>query len=261
MQEGRRDALRCDVGRRRGRGRDLPRRGDRAPDRERAAPAGRAGGPRDGRGADRGRDGHVHDLLDAPACPQSRGRRCGRRAAAALAEGSVWALVAMAFFAVLREGLETSVFLLAAFQASGDSNAAWIGALLGDPALGRARLGHLPRRRAPEHGALLPRHRGRARARRRGPRHVGGAHRARGRLVQQPAGNDDRPQLARPAGNGRQLAPHRACSGSSPGRRRASSAAGSLYAVPMLLIVMWPQRWLRGSRAPAKSRPVGSPAG
>jgi high-affinity iron transporter len=37
----------------------------------------------------------------------------------------------MAFFAVLREGLETAVFLLAAFQASGDSTAAGSGALLG----------------------------------------------------------------------------------------------------------------------------------
>jgi FTR1 family protein len=36
-------------------------------------------------------------------------------AAAALATGSVLALVAMAFFAVLREGVETAVFLLAAF--------------------------------------------------------------------------------------------------------------------------------------------------
>jgi high-affinity iron transporter len=49
----------------------------------------------------------------------------------ALAEGSGWALVAMAFFAVLREGLETAVFLLAAFQASGDSTAAGSGAALG----------------------------------------------------------------------------------------------------------------------------------
>jgi high-affinity iron transporter len=49
----------------------------------------------------------------------------------ALAEGSAWALVAMAFFAVLREGLETAVFLLAAFQASGDSTAAGSGAALG----------------------------------------------------------------------------------------------------------------------------------
>ena len=37
-------------------------------------------------------------------------------AAAALATGSVFALVAMTFFAVLREGLETAVFLLAAFR-------------------------------------------------------------------------------------------------------------------------------------------------
>jgi high-affinity iron transporter len=49
----------------------------------------------------------------------------------ALAEGSALALVAMAFFAVLREGLETAVFMLAAFQASGDSTAAGGGALLG----------------------------------------------------------------------------------------------------------------------------------
>jgi high-affinity iron transporter len=52
-------------------------------------------------------------------------------AAGALAQGSVWALVAMAFVAVVREGLETAVFLLAAFQASGDSTAAGTGALLG----------------------------------------------------------------------------------------------------------------------------------
>jgi iron uptake system EfeUOB component EfeO/EfeM len=37
----------------------------------------------------------------------------------------------MAFFAVLREGLETAVFLLAAFQASGNALTAGLGALLG----------------------------------------------------------------------------------------------------------------------------------
>lgn len=52
-------------------------------------------------------------------------------AAAALASGSVWALVAMSFFAVLREGLETAVFLLAAFQAADNELAAGFGALLG----------------------------------------------------------------------------------------------------------------------------------
>jgi len=52
-------------------------------------------------------------------------------AANALAHGSAWALVAMAFFAVVREGIETSVFLLAAFQASGNATAAGIGATAG----------------------------------------------------------------------------------------------------------------------------------
>jgi high-affinity iron transporter len=53
------------------------------------------------------------------------------RAGAAVAEGSVFALVAMAFLAVLREGFETAVFLLSAFQASTNRAAASFGALLG----------------------------------------------------------------------------------------------------------------------------------
>ena len=52
-------------------------------------------------------------------------------AASALASGTAWALVAMAVFAVLREGFETSVFLLAAFTASEAPLAAGGGALLG----------------------------------------------------------------------------------------------------------------------------------
>jgi high-affinity iron transporter len=52
-------------------------------------------------------------------------------AAGALAAGSTMALVAMAFLAVLREGFETSVFLLAAFQDASDTTAAGIGAVVG----------------------------------------------------------------------------------------------------------------------------------
>jgi len=66
-------------------------------------------------------------------------RRHGRRmktdlqdsAAGALARGSAWALISMAFFAVLREGIETAVFLLAIFQGASDPVAAGAGALLG----------------------------------------------------------------------------------------------------------------------------------
>lgn len=49
----------------------------------------------------------------------------------ALAKGTVGALVGVAFFAVLREGLETAVFLLAAFQASANAAATGTGAVLG----------------------------------------------------------------------------------------------------------------------------------
>src|ERR1700710_2736135 len=52
-------------------------------------------------------------------------------AGTALATGSARALIAMAFLAVLREGLETAVFLLAAFNASGNGLTAGLGALLG----------------------------------------------------------------------------------------------------------------------------------
>jgi len=53
------------------------------------------------------------------------------RAGAALAEGSTVALVGMAFLAVLREGLETAVFLLAVFQDSDRPGLAGSGAALG----------------------------------------------------------------------------------------------------------------------------------
>jgi high-affinity iron transporter len=49
----------------------------------------------------------------------------------ALVLGSAWALIGMAFFAVLREGLETAVFLLAVFGSSKDPAATGTGAALG----------------------------------------------------------------------------------------------------------------------------------
>jgi len=49
----------------------------------------------------------------------------------ALAKGSLGALVGMAFMAVIREGMETAVFLLAAFQSATNPTAAGFGALLG----------------------------------------------------------------------------------------------------------------------------------
>src|ERR1700734_3160622 len=54
-----------------------------------------------------------------------------QQAGSALAKGSAKALVVMAFLAVLREGFETVVFLLATFHASGDATASWLGAVLG----------------------------------------------------------------------------------------------------------------------------------
>src|SRR5215212_1840977 len=54
-----------------------------------------------------------------------------RNAAGALAQGSIIALVAMAFFAVLREGFETAVFLVAAFQSAANPGAAGAGAIIG----------------------------------------------------------------------------------------------------------------------------------
>ena len=54
-----------------------------------------------------------------------------RSAAGALARGSIYVLVAMAFFAVLREGLETAVFLFAAFQSAANPGAAGAGAVIG----------------------------------------------------------------------------------------------------------------------------------
>lgn len=52
-------------------------------------------------------------------------------AGAALASGSVWALILMAFLAVLREGFETAVFTIAAFNSAQDPVASGAGLVLG----------------------------------------------------------------------------------------------------------------------------------
>jgi high-affinity iron transporter len=54
-----------------------------------------------------------------------------REASAALGSGTTWALAGMAFLAVLKEGFETSVFLLATFQAATSAGAAALGAVIG----------------------------------------------------------------------------------------------------------------------------------
>jgi high-affinity iron transporter len=53
------------------------------------------------------------------------------RAATAVARGTAFALIGMAFFAILREGFETAVFLLAAFQSASAPLAAGMGVVLG----------------------------------------------------------------------------------------------------------------------------------
>jgi high-affinity iron transporter len=53
------------------------------------------------------------------------------RAALAITTGSGLALAFMAFFAVLREGLETAIFLLAAFQQAAEPLVAGLGAVMG----------------------------------------------------------------------------------------------------------------------------------
>lgn len=53
------------------------------------------------------------------------------KAANALASGSIFALIGMAFFAVIREGFETAVFLVASFDSSTNPAAAGFGAALG----------------------------------------------------------------------------------------------------------------------------------
>ena len=81
-------------------------------------------------------------------------------ASSALASGTTTALAVMAFLAVLREGFETAVFLLATFQNAGSARAAVVGAVLGvlvaiAAVLLAGTIGHLPMEAAVVLGALL----------------------------------------------------------------------------------------------------------
>ena len=93
-----------------------------------AAPAGDAGvrGRRHRRG-----DGQLHGAVDARALPRPEVRPAERPPAARWPAVRRGALVAMAFLAVLREGFETAVFLLAAFQSALSPVQAAIGVILG----------------------------------------------------------------------------------------------------------------------------------
>jgi deferrochelatase/peroxidase EfeB len=131
------------------------------------------------------------------------------QAAGALAQGSAMALVAMAFLAVLREGFETSVFLLAAFNDATDPVAAGLGVVLGLVRRRRARLRDLPRRPAPESLALLPRHGRRARPGGRRPRRLVAAHGRGGRLGRRRPSAGAGPERRHPPWHGLGVTHHR----------------------------------------------------
>ena len=122
---------------------------------------------------------------------------------------SARAMIVMAFLAVLREGFETSVFLLAAYNESRQRFGAGTRRGARHRRRCRPRLRHLPRRRAAQPLEVLPSHRPGPGAGRRWPGRQRAAHRARGRLAPVRAGQHDRPDLAGPSGFGAGVAAHR----------------------------------------------------
>ncbi len=127
----------------------------------------------------------------------------------ALARGSAGALVAMAFLAVLREGFETAVFLLAAFQSALSPVQAAIGVHSRRCGRGCARLPDLSRRREAQPFPLLPDHRCRAGAGRGRPGDEHAARRLRGRLADRRAADLAGSVGDRPAGFGAGVAADR----------------------------------------------------
>ena len=164
----------------------------------------------------------------------------GQRLATRWRKGSVIALVGMAFFAVIREGFETSVFLLAAFDSSTIPLAAGGGALLGvvlAVAIGygiyrggvRLNLSRFFR----VTGLVLVLVAAGLVATALHTAHEAG-------WLNSLQGQTRRPALARRvrAPCARRCSP--ACSASSRGRSTAEALGYLLYAIPMAIYVLWP---------------------
>ena len=157
----------------------------------------------------------------------------------------------MAFFAVIREGFETAVFLLAAFDASTRPLAAGGGALLGVLVASAIGWGiyrggvkiNLARFFRVTSVVLVLVAAGPA-----GQRPAHARTRRHGSTGFQDAGL--RPRVARRAGQRARGAAHRHARPAARGPSRPRSPAGSLYAIPMLLFVLWP----RGLRVPRRRR-------
>ena len=264
VKEGRQDAMRqmwIGVG---DRGRPLRRRSPSSSTGRPAAAPARAGGAGDGDRPDRGLRRDLHDRLDAPPRARHQGGAGGRGRHARWPAGSTMALVAMAFLAVLREGFETSVFLLAAFQDASDTTAAGAGAVLGLLAavaigLGLYRGGvRINLTRFFRITGLDPRLRRRRPARHRRP------HRPRGGLDQRPPGPGARPHLAGPAGHDLRLAADRDA-GPAAAADRDRGRRLPAYAVPMALYVALarppaPRRRGAAPAAASSAAPAESPA-
>jgi high-affinity iron transporter len=185
-------------------------------------------------------------------------------AASALAAGSTMALVGMAFLAVLREGLETSVFLLAAFQNSTDTTAAGAGAVLGLIAavaigIGLYRGGvriNLTKFFRITGAVLVFVAAGLLATAAHTAHEAGWINSLQGQAV-------DLSWLVQPGTISGSLLT--GMLGLQPAPTVIEAAVYVLYAVPMLLYVLWPDRFRRRSRSPQVSRssqgaPAGTPA-
>ena len=178
-------------------------------------------------------------------------------AASALARGSAMALVGMAFLAVLREGFETSVFLLAAFQDATNTTAAGAGAVLG--LLGAVAIG-VGLYRGGVHINLSKFFKitgAGARLRRRRPARDRRPHRPRGGLDQQLPVRSGEPALARPPGHGLRIAAHRDAR-PAPGADPDRGLRLPRLRVPMALFVLWPRGSAQARRRGAEQRGVGA---